>query len=165
VGDPDAALADGGEQPIENLISNSDFESGILPWTAAFGGVLSVTTEQAHGGLQSAKVTGRTADYQGAHFDVTDFVTPGSSYTLTAFARIAGASPTASVKTTARIKCATLTDEYRPIRNLTANDSSWTELTGTLAVPSCTLIELLVYVEGPPAAYDLYVDDVSMFPL
>jgi Carbohydrate binding domain len=172
---PDAALPDGGA--LENLISNSDFESGISPWTAAFGGVLSATTEQAHGGLQSAKVTGRAADYQGAHYDVTDFVTQGATYTVTAFARIDGATATATVKTTARVKCATLADQYVPIRLLTANDSSWTELTGNLTVPAlppsggpptnqaCTLLELLVYVEGPPAAYDLYVDDVSMLPL
>ena len=171
--DPDAALPDGGEPPVQNLISNSDFESGIAPWTAAFGGTLAVSTEQARSGLQSAKVSGRTQDYQGAHYDVTDSVTAGASYTFTAFARIAGATATAPVKATARVTCSGVSANYLPIRQLTANDNSWTEVTGTLTVPTlvpgtsdpCTLVELLVYVEGPPADYDLFADDVSMFPL
>jgi len=172
--DPDAALSDGAVPPVQNLISNSDFESGIAPWTPAFGGTLAVSAEQARSGLQSAKVSVRTADYQGAHYDVTDSVTQGVAYTFTAFARMAGAAATATLKATARVKCATVADAYLPIRQVTGNDSSWTEVTGTLTVPvlvpgttdvPCTLIQLLVYVEGPPADYDLYVDDVSMFPL
>jgi hypothetical protein len=163
--DPDAALSDGAVPPVQNLISNPDFESSIAPWTAAFGGTLAVSAEQARSGLQSAKLSGRTENYQGAHYDVTDSVTPGAQYTLTAFARIAGATATATVKSTARVKCSGFGDQYLTIRQLTANDSSWTEVTGTLTVPTCTLIEVLVYVEGPPAAYDMYVDDVSMFPL
>ena len=166
---PDAASLDGGTL-LGNLISNPDFELGVLPWTAYFGGTLSATTEQAHSGLQSAKLTGRTQGaYQGVHYDLTDLVTPGASYAVTAFARIAnGATNTATLKLTARIKCSTLADAYQPVRQLTGTDSSWTDLSGTLVVPTsdvCDLVEILLYVEGPPINYDLYVDDVSVTAL
>ena len=39
-------------------------------------------------------------------------------------------------------------------------DGLWVEFTGSIAVPDCTLTELLIYVEGPGADVNIYIDDV-----
>jgi hypothetical protein len=153
----------------ENLIENPGFEAGLTPWTAVFGGTLAVTTEQAHAGLHSGKVSDRTYDYQGVHYDLTSLVSPGASYAASAFARV-GNGTGATLKLTAQLTCSGETNpRYSTLQEVTnASDSAWSALGGTLAIPTssdCALVHLLLYVEGPPAGYDLYVDDVSVTPL
>jgi hypothetical protein len=147
-----------------NLITNSDFESGTADWTAAFGGSLAPSTAQAHGGSQSALVTGRTTGtYQGAHFDLTNIVEPGATYSFSAFARLGGASSD-TLKLTARIRCEGQDDKYRQVDVALGSDSAWTELAGELTFPhafECSVRDILLYVEGPATNVDIYVDDVS----
>jgi hypothetical protein len=157
----DAGASDAG--PV-NLISNPDFESGFTPWSAAFGGTMGVATDQARSGLQCGRVSGRTAAYQGAHYNLTSVTTPGATYAATAFGRISGATSTAPLIFTARINCLGIPDPaYRTVRSLTGNDSAWTELSGSFVMPSCTPTEVLLYLEGPPSGYTIYIDDVSVF--
>ena len=154
-----------------NLVSNPDFELGVAPWSAAFGGTLSVSVEQAHSGTHAGKVSNRTQAYQGAHYDLTNVVTPGAQYTVSAWGRIGnGATSTAPLKLTSLFKCMGLADQYVTLRQVSAaSDEVWTELKGgILAVPgsdACDIVQVLVYVEGPPPGYDLYVDDVVVTAL
>jgi len=157
--------------PPANLISNADFELGIAPWSAAFGGTLSLSVEQAHSGTHSGRVTSRTQSYQGAHYDLTNVVTPGAQYAVSAWGRIGnGATSTAPLKLTALFKCMGLSDQYVTVRQVSAaSDAAWSELRGgTFTVPAsdaCDIVQILVYVEGPPPGYDLYVDDVTVTAL
>ncbi len=168
----DAGASDATPPGPVNLVSNPDFELGFSPWTAAFGGTMAATIDQAHTGAQSGRVTGRTQTYQGAHYNLTSAITPGTAYTVSAFGRISGTSPNAPLLLTARITCVGVAVQYRTIRSATGNDTTWTELTGPLVVPStpsgtptsssCTVTELLIYMEGPPAGFTIYIDDVSV---
>src|SRR4051812_3369407 len=125
--------------PPANLISNADFELGIAPWSAAFGGTLSLSVEQAHSGTHSGKVTSRTQSYQGAHYDLTNVVRPGAQYAVSAWGRIGnGATSTAPLKLTALFKCMGLSDQYVTLRQVSAaSDAAWSELRGgTFTVPA-----------------------------
>lgn len=147
---------------VQNLVANSDFESGTTGWTAGFGGTLSVSTARFHGGAQSAVVTDRAETYQGAHLDVTALVQPGMTYTFSAFVSIIGGD-NVPVNLTALIHCVDQEAAYRQLDTTSADETSWRFLIGELEVPTaeaCTLTELLVYVEGPPAGIDVYLDDV-----
>lgn len=154
-----------------NLVSNADFELGVAPWSAAFGGTLSLSVEQAHSGTHSGKLTNRTQSYQGAHYDLTSVVTPGAQYAVSAWGRIGnGATSTAPLKLTVLFKCMGLSDQYLTLRQVSAaSDAAWSELKGgTFTVPgsdACDIVQVLVYVEGPPPGYDLYVDDVTVTAL
>lgn len=160
-----------GSTPATNLISNPDFELGVAPWSATFGGTLSVSVEQAHSGTHCGKVTNRTQAYQGAHYDLTNVVTPGAEYAVNAWGRIGnGATSTAPLKLTALFKCTGLADQYVTVRQLSAaSDAVWSELKGgKFTVPSsdaCDIVQVLVYMEGPPPGYDLYIDDVTVTAL
>jgi hypothetical protein len=166
-GDAGVEQGDGAAPAVVNLISNSDFEAGLPPWSAKFGGTLALTTEPVYRGAHSAKLTGRTEDYQGVFHDITGLITPGATYTATAFAYTSnGTAATALLKLTARLLCLGLGGEtYLTIRSLTSSVTNWSELTGQLPIPTpdaCSVTEAILYVEGPASGFDLYVDDVTL---
>ena len=142
-----------------NYIANSSFESGTDGWLS-WGGSLSASTDHAHTGLRSARVTDRSGTFQGAVHDVRSVVTPGAGYDTVAHARIAGASSD-SVKLSAQIICAG-EQRFVTLAEEVATDGAWVELAGLLQVPDCQLDALNVYVEGPAQGVDLYVDDFSV---
>jgi hypothetical protein len=63
---------------------------------------------------------------------------------------------------TAQVTCTGAADQFVRIGTAHATDSAWTQLTGTLTVPSCPLSGLIAYFEGPAAGIDSYVDDVAL---
>jgi endo-1,4-beta-xylanase len=144
-----------------NLVGNGDFELGTSGWFG-WGGTLATTTERAHDGAQSLRVSDRLAGQGTAAYDLTSAVTPGTAYQARFFVTIGGAA-SAPVNVTLKVVCAGQSDAYSWLANSSAvSDGVWTELAGTLVVPDCDLTELLAYVEGPPAGVDLYVDGVSV---
>lgn len=166
-GDAGVEQGDGAAPAVVNLISNSDFEASLSPWTAKFGGTLALTTEPVYRGAYSAKLSGRTADWQGVFHDITGLITPGATYTATAFAYTSnGTAATAILKLTARFLClGEVAERYVTIRSLTSSVTNWSELTGQLPVPipdACTVTDATLYVEGPATGFDLYVDDVTL---
>jgi len=158
------SIAIGREPPSDgygpNLLSNGDFESGTSGWFG-WGGTLAASSEQAHGGAQSLKVSNRSAGAGTAAYTLTGSVTPGTSYQLRYFVTIGGAS-SAPVNITRKLVCEGQGESYLWVANGTVSAGTWSELSGVLEVPDCTVTELLVYVEGPPEGVDLYVDDASI---
>lgn len=149
--------------PAGELVANGDFEAGIGGWST-WGGVLTATTNRAHGGAQSLLVSARTQGAGTAAYDITNAVIPGALYQASFWVTIGGAA-SAPVNVTAKIACAGESDAYPWLANsASVPDGEWVELTGALQVPDCDLTQLQVYVEGPPAGVDLYVDDVSIAP-
>ena len=143
-----------------NLIANPGFESGIAGWST-WGASISATTAQAHTGARSALVTSRTGTWQGAVYDLTSSVAMGQGYTASVWALVSGTDPQ-PVNFTAKITCDG-TDSYVQIGTATGNSSTWTEITGTFTVPTCTTLGgVLVYAEGPAVGVDLYVDDATV---
>jgi GH35 family endo-1,4-beta-xylanase len=144
-----------------SLIANGDFESGTTSGWFGFGSpTVSATTAQAHAGHWSALATNRTATFMGPGTDITALVTPGA-YQASAFVRIAG-TPTSDMFMTAKITCTGAADQFQRIGTASASDAAWTQLTGTLTVPTCPLSGLIVYFEGPAPGIDEYIDDVAM---
>lgn len=144
-----------------NVIANADFESGTTSGWFGFGSpVLAATTAQAHAGHWSLLATGRTATFMGPGSDIRAAVSPGV-YQASAWVRLDGAAAS-PVFMTAKITCAGAPDQFARIGTASATDSAWTQLTGTLTVPSCPLSGLIVYFEGPPAGVNEYIDDVEL---
>jgi hypothetical protein len=171
---------DDGDAGAVNLIQNPGFELGILPWTTFSDGsrspTLAVSMANAHSGAFSGFVGARTQPYEGTVQEIGQSIIQGHTYTATAWALIAvpadggldaaaGASQPAYV--TAAINClvdGSKVTNYTEIAYAIANDSAWTRLSGTFTPPPCTLSSMELYVAGPAAGVDLYVDDVSLLP-
>jgi endo-1,4-beta-xylanase len=134
-------------------------------WRARGAATVAVSDEESHTGSHSLKVTGRTAAWHGAEYDVTSLVTPGDSYDVTAWARLTEGTASTSLILTRAVQGCDVDEFVRLDVVESATDAAWVELTGTLTVPaSCDPSSLVVYVESETATASYYVDDTSMCP-
>lgn len=132
-------------------------------WRARGTAALTVTDEQSHSGDSALEVTGRTAGWHGAEYDVRSLVTPGASYDVTVWARPTAGSPASTLRLTRELAgCGG--EQYVWLDSAeNATSSAWVELSGTLSIPSsCNPSTLLVYVESTHATLSYYLDDTSM---
>jgi tRNA-dihydrouridine synthase B len=119
-----------------NIVPNGTFESGAGGWYTWNGTATAVTsTARAHGGLQSLVVSPRTSSNSPAATNITSIVKPGARYPFSLWVSIDSGSGGAakSMHVTQAACCA---------------NTSWTNLSGTINVPSCQLASLQIYVEG-----------------
>jgi endo-1,4-beta-xylanase len=142
-----------------NIVSNATFESGALGWFGFGPAIVTATTAQAHSGLQSGVATGRTATWMGIATDLRTVVVLGANYEASLWARIGGSSSDQLVLT-AKITCSGEESQFLRVASATGSDAQWVRLNGLLAVPSCSLSEFILYVEGPQSGVDIYIDDV-----
>jgi GH35 family endo-1,4-beta-xylanase len=153
--------------PVRNIVSNGTFESGSSGWFTFNGGSIAASNVRAHSGTQSLLVTNRGSNAPAAT-DLTAMVTPGTNYPFTLWASIRptdGANKAINVTQATSCKAAdgTVSTTYNWVAGATTllADGTWTQFSGTVAVPNCTLTQLLFWVEGGAGA-DLFVDDVQI---
>ncbi len=143
-----------------NVLVNPGFESGITGWTN-WGGTLSADTATKRSGAAAGRLSGRTNTWQGPVQSLMGKVNGGQQYAARVYARVsAGSEPVSLVL---QSTCGTTTN-YTGVGSGTASSSSWVELTGTFSVPTCGDLQgLNLYVDGPAAGVDVYVDDAEVF--
>ncbi|HKO94962.1 MAG TPA: endo-1,4-beta-xylanase, partial [Polyangiaceae bacterium] len=151
------------EQPLPNLIANGDFESGTSGWFG-FGSAVVGVTSDAFSGNQAAIATNRTAEFNGPATNVTSVVQAEGVYQATAFAKLAGAT-SGPLALTAQVTCQGGPTNFVRVASATGSDSAWSELSGSFTLPNCTLANVTLYVEGPPAGVNVLLDDVSLSQL
>lgn len=142
-----------------NILQNGDFESDASGWFS-WAGSVGVTNSTSVTGSQSLRVSSRPSNGPAAT-NLTPAVIPGTSYQVSVWVTVDGAAQ-ANVNLTQKIVCDGVASYSWLASPVPVQQGQWVELTGTLAVPSCNLTELLIYVEGPPAGVDLLLDNVSV---
>ncbi|HSY24404.1 MAG TPA: carbohydrate binding domain-containing protein [Polyangiaceae bacterium] len=173
----DASATDGSPcnagSPAGNVIENWSFECGVAPWYAWDGGALTMASGIAHTGAASGLTSGRTATDLGPVQDVTAVVAAGRTFATSAWTTVGvlagGVNPPAQpVDMSLKIFCqgdllATYVDGGSTSGVL---PGKWTLVSGTVALPpDCVLAsgtKAELYIEGPEAGIDLYVDDVTL---
>lgn len=148
-----------------NLLVNPGFESGVAPWVAWGDASLVATDQVVHSGQFSGRVTGRTAEWQGAVQAIPpESLEPGRSYRLRAWVRIAGASSEPLAMTIAKEDGDGLA--FPRVIDSTGHDDRWVLLDEIYThTVTGTLTRFDFYVHGPAAGVDLFVDDLSFEPL
>jgi GH35 family endo-1,4-beta-xylanase len=152
-----------------NLVTDSGFE-GASPdggWSA-FGSSsdLNLTTGQFYEGLQSLEVSNRTGTGGFVAYWLTDKVSAGTSYSVSAQVRHDGASAD-TVRMVGLVKCEGEDDDYQWLHNNTAVDpNTWTELSNNnLEIPAgCGVNEVQLFFEGPAETSTVYIDEVKVVP-
>ena len=159
--------ATGGTSGVpDNVLMSYSFEQSKTDgWSGRGAATVTVSDEQSHTGEFALKVTGRTAAWHGAEYDVMSLVTPGDSYDVTAWARLAQGSASTTLILTREVQGCDVEAFLRLDVAENATDAQWVELTGTLSIPaSCDPTRLLLFVESDHATASYYVDDTSMSP-
>ncbi len=151
----------------QTTVLSTDFEDGSTQGWGPRGPVtLTNTTEIAHGGARSLKVTGRTSNWNGPSIDMTGQMTKGTLYQVTAWVRlVAGqAADTLKISTQRNLgsgqNCASWDTVIASATN-GVTDADWVMLRGQY-VFSSEVQSLSLYIESTTATTEFYVDDVEI---
>jgi hypothetical protein len=149
-------------QLTQQLVTNQTFETNTAGWVGSSGTTISSSNLQAHAGTRSLRVVNRTqGTWQGAEYPLLSVVTAGETLSASAWTRVAG-DPSEPVQLTLRTTCQGASTVYTPVATGTATNTGWTQLSGNLTIPNCTLTEATIYVEGPRTTVELFVDDAAV---
>jgi glucuronoarabinoxylan endo-1,4-beta-xylanase len=144
-----------------NILVNPGFEAGTEGWTDRVCSIAAVTSP-VHSGSHSAKVSGRTATWQGIKQSVWGKMVEGKPYRISGWVRLANA-PSATVTLSLEQQDDAGTT-YHNIASATVTDTDWVQLSGDFTLHlNGTASVLDVYFEGPPPGVDFYVDDASVY--
>lgn len=156
----DSQSPDGNNEP---LMANGDFENGLIqPWVGNSGEVvLSNVTSQSHSGASSLHVSGRSQNWQGAFYSLTDVVAQNATYQISAWVRADNRAST-SIQITMKITDGN-GERYEPLAQASATDAGWVQLTGHVTIATTgNIAEVAFYIEGPDAGVNYFVDDVTV---
>lgn len=149
-----------------NLMTDSDFEAaGTGGWWSWGTGIIATTAARAKSGAQSLAMTGRPGNSPLVK-SLTSLVIPGRTYRASLWANLGGTA-SAAAHVTNKIQCKGADAQYTWLGgwtdgSKTLSDGTWTEFSGDISIPDCELQEVIMYLEGPGANVDLYIDHVSV---
>jgi GH35 family endo-1,4-beta-xylanase len=152
------------QQTSSNIVPNGTFESGTSGWFTWNNGTVSSSGDRAHTGTKSLLVTNRASNAPAAT-DLTSLVKPGTNYPFTLWASIRTTDGSSGlVNVTLATQCQGAGANYGWVAgqtSLSGASTSFTQFSGTVAVPNCPLQMVQLFVEGAAGA-DLFVDDVQV---
>jgi hypothetical protein len=144
-----------------NLLTNFGFENGTEGWTDRSCKIEAVTTP-VHDGAKSAKVTGRTETWQGIKQSLLGKAENGKTYKISVWIRLENSDSDAVTVSIEQ------TDDsgtnYKNVVSGTAGKTEWVQLKGEFTLEANGALKTLdVYIEGPAAGIDFYVDDFVVY--
>jgi len=154
-----------------NLALSSDFEENAEGWMAWGDAKKSLSTDVAHTGTHSLRVTNRTQTWNGPDLYLasadsnTRFkgsLQNGYRYDLSAWVRLGTGAVAASVNWT--LNTTDDAGDHYPVSTAqTATSSDWIELKASFTPTIAgTLTAAGVSVSGAPVGVDIYIDDVTI---
>jgi endo-1,4-beta-xylanase len=143
----------------QNMVTNGDFESDANGWFS-WNGSVSSSAAKAQKGSRSLLVSGGSGT--GPAATNISGIQAGATYNVSFWVSV-GKVASAQVNVTRALTCGGNTSYSWVGNNGAVSADSWTQLSGSVAVPSdCASPALMVYAEGGGANVDLYVDNVSV---
>jgi hypothetical protein len=148
----------------ENLLNNPGFELGNTSGWTNWGCRLAASTAQVHTGNYSLLVSGRTQSWHGPVQSVTGVMVDGRQYRISGWVRLQN-TDTDRIGLTVK-QTDSSGSQYHSINWSTGYDDRWVPLSGdfTLDVTG-DLSALDVYLEGPAAGVNFYLDDAEVLDL
>lgn len=145
----------------DNVLVNSGFEYGYPDGWSDFGSSsILATDEQSASGQFSCYVGNRSETWKGITQDLMGKMTDGGTYDMSASFLLANSASEPVQMTIKQVDAAGT--NYFGVGTGTANDTSWTQVSGTFTLNvTGSLTELRVFLEGPAIGVDMYVDDIT----
>jgi GH35 family endo-1,4-beta-xylanase len=158
-------LLSGGRLFAQNLFTNPGFESGAKGWNGSGGAVFTAPATQPHTGARSAYLARRTAAWNGIVQSMTGVLQNTNTYHVSAWVRIENATDQ-PVQITLQKKDAGGQTCTSVASTTVAASNSWTQLAGSFTLNiTGKLADLTIYIEGPAAGVNFFVDDFSVVKL
>lgn len=147
--------------PVSNVI-DSNFETGTDGWYAFGNAVPQVSNLNPYEGAQSLLTNNRTQTFEGPAYNITAGVVADATYNFEAFTRIQGAASD-DVRATVVAECSDVPgQQYLGVASVSATESDWTQMIGSVTIPDCALSLVQIYFEGPLAGVDILIDAVTL---
>ncbi|XP_057423507.1 endo-1,4-beta-xylanase 1-like isoform X1 [Lotus japonicus] len=152
-----------------NILHNHDFSGGLNSWhlNCCNGYVISADTGN-HGGISMesggnyAVITDRKECWQGLEQDITDRISIGSTYTVSACVGVSGLSQgSADVLATLKLEYHGSAARYMFIGRTSAMKGSWEKLEGKFSL-STMPDRAIFYLEGPAPGVDILIRSVEI---
>lgn len=158
------ALSHSASGQSTNLITNPGFETQPLtPAWVPYGnnGTLIAVADPTFDGAYAVKSSNRTQSYAGPAQTITPFVFPGETLYATAYAR-AGSMGSHTLQLGLKVVDGAGT-RYLVLDSTLVRDTGWYKLSAPINLTITGTLSLAqLYVGGPAAGVDLYVDNVSL---
>ncbi|OAY51065.1 endo-1,4-beta-xylanase 1 isoform X25 [Manihot esculenta] len=149
-----------------NIIMNHDFSGGLCSWHPNSCCCSVVPAELGHPGFFTkpggnyAVVSNRTECWQGLEQDITSRVSPGSTYSVSAYVGVSGLiQRPADVLATLKLEYRDSPTGYLFIGKTSVSKEKWEKLEGTFSL-STMPDRVVFYLEGPSPAVDLLIQSV-----
>jgi hypothetical protein len=164
-GGRDVSPGDGGVELV-NLLSDPGFEGGHQGWLPFGDSTILDVDGEGREGTRCIHITERPSTFSGPGSPLLQtLVDPDRRYRADAWVRMESDADTVGISL--KSFCAEDTAAtYTQLTSAAANAADWTFLSGEFSVPSaatCTLNELIFYIEGPDPINAFYVDDVGLY--
>ena len=146
---------------VLGTVINPGFEDGDTTGWTVWAGDLSPSKTVAHTGDYGGFMKDRTETWQGPLRDLIDVLKDGHTYQVSVWVKLDNADESHVILTIQQA------DEkgthYTAISEATAYDDRWVQLAGTFTPDITGYLEgLNLYVEGPAAGVQFYVDDLQI---
>lgn len=156
-------IADPPGPPPNTTGLTSTFEDGQTDgWKPRIGDeTLTVTSADAHSGVNSLLTTGRTTAFRGPAIDVTNVMFNGSRYKVSVWAKLAPGEQPALLRVSLQRNAGTITTFHTVVGNTNVTADAWVRLTTTYDVALANS-SLTLYVESDSSPASFYIDDVQI---
>lgn len=149
--------------PDNNLVVDPGFETGVSNWSVFGTLAISWQAQGPYAGSHCLRASSRTDAWTGPLYSLKDVVSPGETYRVSAWVRTAHVDQ--QVKISAKTLCSgDASSSFTEVVTPSPAQNYWQWYSGTFVAPTCTVQEFALYVEGPPAGEDLYLDEFRVEP-
>lgn len=167
VDDFTVAQSNGGcANPPDTTGFTSDFENGTTQgWVGRGAAQVANTTADAHGGVHSLLVTGRTASWNGPTLNISGKMCNGSQYAVVFWVKMAPGEPQTTIRVSLQLTLAGSQSFKTLIGNAPVTSSAWVRFKVKPYTFSGAYDNLQIYVESAETAApfaSFYIDDASL---
>ena len=157
----------------DNIVKNGSFEKGSTNWTGFENGTIEIVdnAEGAQDGSKYIAATNRTACAQGPSQDVSNKLSAGSTYVVSAWVKYDAADAVDSKSFNMTIQNGPDYRYRKVVKSATAKKGEWTQITGEYKMPDDAITDQNYiffetgWVQSPTKTDDLmdfYVDNVTV---
>ena len=161
------------EEEYDNIIKNGSFEKGTTNWTGFENGTIEIVDDAdgAQDGSKYIAAVNRTACAQGPSQDVSNKLSAGSTYVVSAWVKYTAKDAVDSKSFNMTIQNGPNYQYRKVIKSATAKKGEWTQITGEYTMPDDAITDQNYiffetgWVSSPKKTDDLmdfYVDNVTI---
>jgi endo-1,4-beta-xylanase len=146
---------------LNKAVYANDFEDGMKGWKPRADARIEISTDFAHSGKNSIRISNRTASFSAPDLDITSLTAAPGVYRMDCWVYIPAKSAVNSIQLTTESIVSGASHYAQILLPTPVEHEKWTQISGTLNRPA-GLDGIRIYVEPLDKTGDFYVDDAEI---